>query len=85
MIKKSHIKWFITIFHTILLVTVLLLKIVTICYYCKNIVQNKKTCYHINIKWQKNNKLRRIDIKNRACYYFNNIISTKDIDFESCS
>ena len=31
---------------------------------------------------ESNNELNKIDIKNRTCYYFNNIIKIKYIDFE---
>ena len=29
------------------------------------------------------NELKKIDIKNWACYYFNDIIKIKDIDFDN--
>ena len=29
------------------------------------------------------NELKKIDIKNRACYYFDDIIKIKDIDFDN--
>ena len=32
---------------------------------------------------QSNNKLKEIDIKNRICYYFDNIIKFKDFDFNN--
>ena len=30
-----------------------------------------------------NNELKETDIKNRTCYYFNDVIETKDFDFDN--
>ena len=32
---------------------------------------------------KKNDKLKEIDIKNRMCYYFNNIIKIEDFDLDN--
>ena len=32
---------------------------------------------------ENNNKLKDIDIKNRMCYYFDDIMKVQDIDFEN--
>ena len=32
---------------------------------------------------ESNNKLKEIDIKNRTCYYFDDIIKIKDFDFNN--
>ena len=42
--------------------------------------------FYINkciIKTETNDKLKEIDIKNRTCYYFDNIIKTEDFDLEN--
>ena len=31
---------------------------------------------------ESNNWLKEIDIKNRTCYYFNNIVKIEDFDFD---
>ena len=40
--------------------------------------------FYINkciVKLEKSEKLKEIDIKNRRCYYFDDIIKLKDFDF----
>ena len=52
--KKTIHKMDYYILHTFLLVTIMLLKIATICYYCIQHRSKQNTCYHINnIKWQR--------------------------------
>ena len=37
------------------------------------------------MKMENNDKLKEINIKNRTCHYFDNIIKFKDIDFDNIS
>ena len=47
----------------------------------QNIDQNKKSyCPTYNIKME-NNELKNVTIKNRTCYYFDNVIKFEDFDF----
>ena len=42
--------------------------------------------FYINkfiIEMESNDKLKEIDIKNRTCYYLDDIIKTKDFDIEN--
>ena len=73
------------VLHTVLSVTLLLLGIVSICYYfikhCLKPQLKQMMYYHINnIKMESNNKLKKIDIKNHTCYYFVDINNINDLD-----
>ena len=68
---------------TLLLRTILLLLTATF-YYCKIIDQDKKIYYDINnIKMGSNNKLKEINVKIRACYYFDGLINIHDLDLDN--
>ena len=48
--------------------------------------QNKNIYYLINnIKTESNNELKEINIKNRICYYFDDIININDLDLDNIS
>ena len=86
-IRKQRIKW-ITILHTVLSVTILLLGIVSICYYfIKHRLKHQlkqMMYYHINnIKMESNNKLKKINIKNHTYYYFVDINNINDLDLDN--
>ena len=49
----------------------------------QNVDQNWKTyCRANNIKME-NNELKKVSVKNRACYYFDDIIKIEDFDFDN--
>ena len=61
--------------------TVYLVIIVTICFLLHKTWAKTKNYYPINnIKIEKTNDLKIIGIKNRTCYYFDDIINMKDFD-----
>ena len=68
---------------TFLLVTILRLIIAIICcHYAK--IGPKKKCWHTNnIKKEKNNEFKKVGIKSRTCYYFDDIIKIEDLVFDS--
>lgn len=75
MIKSQYTKQII-IFHSFLLVTILLLTTADICYYfIKHWLKRKDIHYYINIKRWSNIELKEIDIKNCTCQYFDNKIN----------
>ena len=42
-------------------------------------------CYILqtnNIKMEKDNELKKVGIKNRTCYYFDDIVKIEDFDFD---
>ena len=62
------------ILHTFLLVIILLFIITIICYhYVKYRLKQKRI----------NNELKKVCIKNRACYYFDGIIEIEDFNFDN--
>ena len=64
------------LFHTVIVVVIILLIITIICYY------SKQKMY--NIKWKiMIYELKKIQIKNRTCYYFDDIINLEDFDFDN--
>ena len=68
------------ILHTFLLATHYY---IIICYhYAKHASKPKKYLPINNIKME-NNEFKKIDIKNRTCYYFNDIIKIQDFDFNN--
>ena len=75
MIRNVRYKMDFYILHTLLLVAILL-------FMMQNIGQNKKYWRTNKIKMEKNNELKRFVIKNRTCYFFNDIIKVKDFDFD---
>ena len=48
----------------------------------KTLVKTKKYCRTNNIKME-NNELKKVSIKNRTCYYFDNIIKFEDFDLDN--
>ena len=56
------------------------------CYYllslCKTLVKTKKYLCTNNIKIE-NNKFKTVCVKNRTCYYFDDIIKFKDFDYNN--
>ena len=58
--------------HTVLLAAILLLIIIIICYHY---VKQKVQC--------KMNELKKVCIKNRTCYYFDDIIRLEDFDLDN--
>ena len=85
--KKVRYKMDCFIFHTVLLVIILLFRIAIICYhYAKQI--KAKIYWRTNIKME-NNELKENCIKNCKCYYFDDIIKIEDfnnilLDEKSC-
>ena len=81
--KKVKYKMDFFVFYTILLVNICLLLLIMIvinCYNIKNqLIQNN---IHILIIYKVigNNKIKEKDIKNRTCYYFDDIININDLD-----
>ena len=49
----------------------------------QNIGQNKKKWAHWPCKMEKNSILKKVDIKNCMCYYFDGIIKIEDFDFNN--
>ena len=81
--KKVKYKTDFFVFYTILLVNICLLLLIIIvinCYNIKNqLIQNN---IHILIIYKVigSNKIKEKDIKNRTCYYFDDIININDLD-----
>ena len=81
--KKVKYKTDFFVFCTILLVNICLLLLIIIvinCYNIKNqLIQNN---IHILIIYKviSSNKIKEKDIKNRTCYYFDDIININDLD-----
>ena len=49
-------------------------------------VKYKMDCYILqtnNIKMEKDNELKKVGIKNRTCYYFDDIVKIEDFDFDN--
>ena len=57
------------------------------CYYLLSLRKNrskKKKCWHTNnIKKEKDNEFKKVGIKSRTCYYFDDIIKIEDLVFDS--
>ena len=71
------------ILHTGLLAIILLLIIAIICYrYAKHWSKQKKYLCTLNIKIE-NNKFKTVCVKNRTCYYFDDIIKFEDFDYNN--
>ena len=60
----------------------MLLLVAILLFMMQNIGQNKKYWRTNKIKMEKNNELKRFVIKNRTCYFFDDIIKVKDFDFD---
>ena len=75
MIRNVRYKMDFYILHTLLLEAILL-------FMMQNIGQNKEYWRTNKIKMEKNNELKRFVIKNRTCYFFNDIIKVKDFNFD---
>ena len=67
------------ILHTFLLVTILLLFAIIM----QTQVKPKKKYWHTNKIRIENNEFKRVFIKNRTCYYFNDIIKFEDFGFDN--
>ena len=78
--------------HILLITLALLIAVSIYCYLIKywaknislsfNIRKNEQEKFYINkyiIKIESNDKLKEIDVKNRTCYYFNDIIRIEDL------
>ena len=68
------------ILHTYLYVTKLISIIAIICYHYIKYSQNKNILITTNIKTE-NNETKKVGIKNRMSYYFDDIIKIQDFDF----
>ena len=81
--KKIRYKMDCYILHTVLLVTIVLFIIAIICcYYVKHRPKLRKNCLTVNMKI-KNHEFKKVYIKNRTCYYFDDIIKFEDFDFDN--
>ena len=67
------------ILYTVLLVVILLFIIVIIWFYYVKYRPKQKNIISLTISMEKNNEFRRGGIKNCTCYYFDDIINTKDL------
>ena len=67
------------ILHTFLLVTILLLFAIIM----QTQVKPKKIYWHTNKIRIENNEFKRVFIKNRTCYYFDDIIKFEDFGFDN--
>ena len=54
------------------------------CYFIKY-QANHLLPFHVILKHDSDNELKEIDIKNRTCYYFDNVIKIEDFDFDNIS
>ena len=54
------------------------------CYFIKY-QANHLLPFHVIFKHDSDNELKEIDIKNRTCYYFDNVIKIEDFDFDNIS
>ena len=69
---------------TFLEVTILLFLIASICnHYTNHGSKQKHVGTHQHYKLEKNNKFKKVDIKNRMCYYFGGTIKIKDFDLDN--
>ena len=83
--KKVRYKFDCYILHTVLLVIILLLIINIICYHCAKRRSKLKIILPRQQYKLKNDEFKKIHIKNRTCYYFDDIIKLEDIDFDNIS
>ena len=66
------------ILHTFLLAAIkLFITAIICCHYAKYKSKQKKYWFINNTNMEKNNELKKVGIKNRRCYYFNDIRKTK--------
>ena len=72
------------ILHTVLLLNILLCIITIICFHsAKHRSKLKQPCGHTKNMKMENNEIKKVCVKNRMCYYFDDIIRFEDFDFDN--
>ena len=72
------------ILHTVLLLNILLCIITIICFHsAKHRSKLKQSCGHTKNMKMENNEIKKVCVKNRMCYYFDDIIRFEDFDFDN--
>ena len=72
------------ILHTVLLLNILLCIITIICFHsAKHRSKLKQPCGHTKNMKMENNELKKVCVKNRMCYYFDDIIKLGDFDLDN--
>ena len=78
--KKVRYKMYCYIMHVVLLVIILLFMIAMICYHYAKHRSKQKNRKTNNIKYY---ELKNVNVKNRTCYHFDNVIKFKDFDLDN--
>ena len=71
------------ILHTVLMLNILLCIITIICFHSAKHRSKLKPCGHTKNMKMENNEIKKVCVKNRMCYYFDDIIRFEDFDFDN--